>query len=189
VALPANVCEGPGGSLGGNVDCFQSEAELTIEGTDALAGFNRTITVPLDTEVHTGPRSPGDPVQAFDSRMFRLQGELFGDPDFCTLRIRAGDDLGLPSPGETVLTDKGNGSFAVDSFFDITYEIDFVGCPGSLLEGFGGTTTGTVRMETGNPQPSVGIAVPGITGGWLWLLGALLAGSSAWTIRRYAMRA
>ncbi len=188
VALPGGLCEAAGGSLGGSVDCFQSEAELTIEGTGVLAGFNRSITVQLDTEVHTGPRNPGDPVQAFDNRMFRLQGELFGDPDFCTLRVRAGDQNGLPSPGETVLTDNGDGSFAVDSFFDITYEIEYVGCPGSQLEGFAGTTTGTVRMETGNPQPA-SEEVPGITGGWLWLLGALLAGSSVWTIRRYAMRA
>jgi len=187
IALPGGVCEGPGGSLGGNVDCFQSSAELTIEGTGMLSGFSRGIIVPLDTEIHTGPRNPGDPVQSFPSRMFRLQGEIFGDPDFCTLRIRAGDQNGLPSPGLTVLTDKGNGSFAVDSFFDITYEIDYIGCPGSMLEGFGGTESGTVRMQTGDPQPPA--AVPGITGSWLWLLGGVLALSSAWFIRQYATTA
>jgi hypothetical protein len=181
------VCEGPGGSLGGNVDCFGSSASLTIEGTGSLAGFSRTISVPLDTEVHTGPRTPGDPVQAFDSQMYRLQGEIFGDPDFCLLRIRAGDQNGLPSPGETVLTDKGNGSFAVDSFFDITYEIDYQGCPGGALDGFSGTESGTVRMQTGDPQPQP--PVPGLTGSWLWLLGGLLALSSAWSFRRYATAA
>jgi hypothetical protein len=184
IALPAGFCEGPGGTLGGNVDCFQSSAVLTIEGTGALAGFSRSIQVPLDTEVHTGPRNPGDPVQAFDNTMYRLQGEIFGDPDFCTLRIRGGDQLGLPSPGETVLTDKGNGSFAVDSFFDITYEIDYQGCPGSMLEGFGGTESGTIRMQTGDPQPQP--PVPSITGNLLWLLGGLLAVSSFWTLRRYS---
>jgi hypothetical protein len=189
IALPGGVCEGPGGSLGGNVDCFQSEARLTIEGTGTLAGFNRTITVPLDTEVHTGPRNPGDSVQVFPNRMYRLQGEIFGDPDFCTLRIRAGDQLGLPSPGETVLTDKGNGTFAVDSFFDVSYEIDFLGCPGSMLEGFGGTASGTVRMQTGDPQTADETPVPGITGGWLLLFGGLLALSSAWAIRRFATTA
>lgn len=153
IALPGGTCEGPGGSLGGNVECFQSEGALTIEGTGSLTGFTRSITIPLDTEIHTGPRNPGDPLQQFPSRMFRLQGEIFGDPDFCTLRIRAGDQNGLPSPGNTKLTDKGNGSFAVDSFFDITYEIDYVGCPGSMLEGFGGTESGTVRMQTGDPVP------------------------------------
>ena len=37
----------------------------------------------------------------------RLQGELFGDPDFCTFRVTGGTDFGLPSPGHTTLTDLG----------------------------------------------------------------------------------
>jgi hypothetical protein len=186
VPIPG-TCEQAGGSLGGNIDCFQSTADLTIEGTGALAGFSRTISVPLDTEVHTGPRNPGDPVQDFPSTMFRLQGEIFGDPDFCVLNIRAGDQNGLPGPGHTTLTDKGNGTFAVDSFFDVSYEIDFVGCPGSILEGMGGTTFGTVRMQTGDPITAD--EIPGITGGWLWLFGGLLALTSIWGIRQYATTA
>jgi hypothetical protein len=182
IPLPGGVCEGPGGSLGGNVDCFQSEAALTLTGTGVLTGFYRTITVPLDTEVHTGPRNPGDPVQSFDSRMYRLQGEIFGDPDFCTLRLRAGDQLGLPSPGLTVLTDKNDGTFAVDSFFDIAYEIDFVGCPGSTIEGFGGTSSGNVRMQTGNPLEAD--PVPALTRpNWI-AMGALLLGVGAFAILR-----
>ena len=182
VAIPAGLCEFPGGSLGGDVECFQSEAEFTLTGTGALAGFNRSITVPLDTEVHTGPRTPGDPVQSFPNTMFRLQGQIFGDPDFCTLNITAGDQFGLPGPGQTVLTAKANGSWQVDSFFDVTYQIDFQGCPGSALEGFAGTTQGTLRMQTGDPQPA--ILLPGIQGYWLILFGLLLGGAGFWMIRQ-----
>jgi hypothetical protein len=37
----------------------------------------------------------------------------------------------------------------VDSFFDITYQIDFVGAPGSVLDGLSGVTLGSVGVITG----------------------------------------
>src|SRR5262249_31616857 len=49
------------------------------------------------------------------------------------------------------------GSWNVDSFFDITYRIDFVGHAGGPLGGMSGSTTGTIRMQAG--QPSV-LGVP-----------------------------
>ena len=184
VVMPAAKCEAPGGGLGGNIDCFESNLVLDIRGTGTLAGFQRSITVPGATEVHTGPRNPGDPVQSFPTDMFRLQGEIFGDPDFAELQIRAGTDNGLPSPGQTTLTRKGaDGSdFAVDSFFDITYRIDFQGADGGSLDGLSGSTTGTIRMETGDPQAQEEV-VPALQG--LWLLGAvLLLGSITLIARR-----
>ena len=146
--IPAGECEMPGGSLGGHGDCFESTLDLTVTGTGDLAGFNRHLWVPISCEVHTGPRNPGDPVQSFANDMYRMQGELFGDPDFCTFRVTGGTDYGLPGPGQTTLTRLPSGDFAVDSFFDITYQIEFAGCPGSQLEGMAGTTTATIRMET-----------------------------------------
>ena len=179
--LPPGECEGPGGGLGGNIDCFDSVAELDVSGTGALNGFQRTLFVPLNVEVHTGPRNPGSPVQSFDSDMVRLDGQLPpGDPDFDILRIRAGSDFGLPSPGHTTLTDQGNGTFNVDSFFDIVYEIDFQGAPGSALEGFSGTTQGQIRMETGNPAVPIPVLSPmGLIG-----FGLLLVCATAVVIRR-----
>ncbi|MHC4698826.1 MAG: DUF7901 domain-containing protein, partial [Planctomycetota bacterium] len=148
-ALPPGECEAPGGSLGGHFDCFDSTLDLTVSGTGLLLGFSRHLAVPVFAEVHTGPRNPGDPVQTFPNDMYRLMGELFGDPDFCTLRVMGGTDFGLPGPGQTTLTDLGGGLYNVDSFFDITYQIQFEGCPGSVLEGFAGTTTATITMATG----------------------------------------
>jgi hypothetical protein len=150
--LPPGECEMAGGSLGGHGHCFESTLDFNVRGTGSLEGFNRHLAVPVSCEVHTGPRNPGDPVQQFDTDMYRLQGELFGDPDFCALRIVGGTDFGLPSPGQTTLTKLPTGDFAVDSFFDITYQIEFEGCAGSPLDGYMGTTTATIRMDTGSGE-------------------------------------
>jgi hypothetical protein len=85
--------------------------------------------------------------------MFRLEGELLGDPDFTTFRIIGGTDSGLPSPGHTTLTRLPDSTFVVDSFFDITYQIEFQGAPGGALDGLSGTTQGTVRMQAGDGRP------------------------------------
>jgi len=150
LSLKAGQCETTGGTLGGNGHCFEAELDMDVTGTGDLAGFNRHLSVPVFCEVHTGPRNPGDPIQTFPTDMYRLKGELFGDPDFCAFRIIGGTDYGLPGPGQTTLTQLPTGDFAVDSFFDITYQIEFEGCPGSILADYSGTTTATIRMQTGN---------------------------------------
>ena len=59
----------------------------------------------------------------------------------------------MPSPGQTTLTRLGpaGSDFNVDSFFDITYQIEFEGCDGSMLADLAGTTQGTIRMQAGEP--------------------------------------
>ena len=112
-------------------------------------------------------RIPGSPVQSFLTELMGIQGQLPpGDPDFDLLRITAGSLFGWPSPGQTVLTQSGS-DWAVDSFFDITYRIDFVGHSGSPLGGMSGSTTGTARFTTQVPEASTAAAVAGL---------ALLAG-------------
>ncbi|MBU2692763.1 MAG: hypothetical protein KJ970_17740 [Candidatus Eisenbacteria bacterium] len=145
-----NVVNTPGGALGGEICTFNAEFSWAVSGTGALAGYTRLIYMPLEGEIHIGPRTLGDPLQAFPARIESLTGDLFGDPDFCTLGVRAGNSFGLPSPGYVTLTELPSGDFAVDSFFDITYEIDFEGCPGSPLDDYAGLTTGTVRRFTCN---------------------------------------
>ena len=146
-----NVLTFPGGTQGGEIEQFDAIFNAPMEGTGQLIGFNRNIFIQIDCETHSGPRNPGDPVQQFATDWYSMQGQIFGDPDFDQLYIYAGTDLGLPSPGETTLTELPSGDFAVDSFFDISYRIDFVGAPGGALDGLSGSTKGTVRMATPGP--------------------------------------
>ncbi len=149
-----NVSRYPGGSLGGEVEVFSSSLLMVLTGTGELEGFVRDIEVLVDCEVHTGPRTPGDPVQAFPNDMYSLEGAITGDPDFELLNFVAGTSFGMPGPGETTLTQLPSGDFAVDSFFDITYQIDFAGDPTSpWLAGMAGSTIGTIHMETGDAPP------------------------------------
>jgi hypothetical protein len=164
---PTATVEVAGGSLSGTQSVgIGSGFSWGMSGTGTLAGFNRNIFVPFSNsgasfpappgagyEVHAAPRTLSAPIQSFDTDMFRLFGQLPpGDPDFDLLRITAGTDFGLPSPGHTTLTQSG-GNWAVDSFFDITYRIDFVGAPGGSLAGRSGSTTNTVRLAI-TPEPA-----------------------------------
>lgn len=154
-----------GGTLGGRQWASEGVLNFPLLGTGTLDGFSRNIDVPVSFEIHSGPVTPFAAVQSFDTDLFRLFGQITGDPDFDLLRIVAGTDFGLPSPGHTTLTQLPGGNWAVDSFFDITYRIDFVGAPGGPLAGMSGSTTATVRFQAGIPAPSAAalLGVAGLT--------------------------
>lgn len=143
----------PGGMLGGTKWASDGTLHMPLIGHGALAGFNRNIPIPFSFEIHTAPTMNGAPFQSYDAHLFRAFGQIAGggDPDFDLLRIVAGTDFGLPSPGHTTLNQVGP-AWAIDSFFDVTYRIDFVGAPGGPLAGRSGSTTGTVRFRSA-PAP------------------------------------
>ena len=140
---PDTVITRTGTPAAGETYTFETELlQLTLSGSGAV------LNVPVSGSIMTDPRTPGDPVQSFDTDMHQLQGQLPpGDPDFDLLRVTAGAGFGLPSPGHTTLTEQPGGNWNVDSFFDITYRIDFVGAPGGALAGQSGSNVGTLRLE------------------------------------------
>jgi len=170
LTAPTATDEQAGGSLGGTQSLAAGSGfQWYMVGTGAMAGYSRDLLFPLagsigsfvsplsgnaSFEVHAAPRTPGTTPQSFDTTLFRLQGQLpVGDPDFDLLRITAGTDFGLPSPGHTKLTQLPGGNWAVDSFFDITYRIDFIGRDDGPFSGMSGSTTDTVRVQA-TPEPA-----------------------------------
>lgn len=144
----SSASEVPGGSLGGSTQNYNAVMPLDLTGVGSLAGFTRHIPLSVHVLTESAPRTPYSPIQSFDTNMLQLQGQLPpGDPDFDLLRVTAGTAFGMPSPGHTTLTQQPGGNWAVDSFFDITYRIDFVGHTGGPLGGRSGSTTGTFRVQ------------------------------------------
>lgn len=155
----SSVTEAPGGTLGGNLQQFDGTLQLSMTGTGLLSGFSRSISIdlsgPMANQTSTAPRTPGTSPQSFDLELFRLFGEIVGDPDFDLLRIVGGSDFGLTSfsMGSATLTDAGGGSWSVSSDLWVPYRIDYVGAPGSVLLGRSGSSPGT-ELFVLIPEPS-----------------------------------
>jgi hypothetical protein len=157
----SNIRRTPGGTLGGEIEEFDSMLFLDMQGTGELAGFSRSIEVPVACEVHTSSQAPGMQNQ-FTAEMMRLQGDFDGafvqDPDFTSLELMAGTDFGLSSPGLSDRRQQPSTDHSLASFFSLEFQISFEGAPGGPLSGMSGTTTDNLLMAADEEQVT-GIAV------------------------------
>lgn len=176
---PGATAELAGGSLGGTMSAANGNGfQWQMQGTGTLSTYSRNLFLPLaggvasfggapassGFEVHSASRINGNPVQSYNTNMFRLFGQITGDPDFDLLRVVAGTDFGLPGPGQTTLVQSGP-NWAVNSYYDLTYRIDFVGRAGGTFSGLSGSSTGFIRIVV--PEPASLTAL--VTGGLLSL--------------------
>ncbi|MCK6455699.1 MAG: DVUA0089 family protein [Phycisphaerae bacterium] len=145
----------PGGAFpGGDQQSFNGQVQIHLVGTGTLAGWQRTIIVPLSGTIDSAVRPYGVNTQSFPVDLFMLDGQITGDPDFDLLQIQAGTNWGMPSPGLTTLTRLPGGDWNVDSFFDVTYRIYYVGAPGGALAGQAGTQSRQTHVQMGQPPVS-----------------------------------
>jgi hypothetical protein len=139
-----NVVEGPGGGLGGTSQTWDAILMLHLVGSPPFV-YDRTFSIQVNCSSDAAPRLPFTPIQSFNMELVHLQGQLPpGDPDFDLLRITAGSGFGMPSPGHTTLV-QAAGGWSVDSFFDITYRIDYIGHPGGPFGGYSNSQTETLQ--------------------------------------------
>src|SRR5262245_631426 len=141
--------EAPGGPLGGEVTGADARVVFELKGTGVFAGYTRTIVLPAAMIFHTGPQVPAASVQSFAVDVFQCFAQMTLDPEFNLLRITAGTNFGLPSPGRAHLVRDETGDFLVDSFWDLRYRVDFVGNPGGIFAGMSGSTTSMHRQRAG----------------------------------------
>lgn len=147
------VVRNPGGVLGGEIERFQSVLEFNIVGQGPLEGWSRTLVVPARCETHTAPRNREADVQSFETDMQRIEGGIRNDPDFEYFEVVAGTANGFPSPGHTTFFRQSDGTWLLDSKFNVHYSIRFKGAKGGKFEGIEDTFEGTITMAAMEPQP------------------------------------
>ncbi len=163
--FPPGLCEMPGGSLGGTQACFNGEFVGYLVGTGSLAGYFEEWISGFEMLIELSDRTPGETDQHLNGLIIDFKLISSGPSAFTQLDILMGNSGPLPhSPGPVRLSELPGGDWHVDSFFDITYRIDFHGAPGGPLSGMSGSNVlpGAIRM--GVPVAEGACCYPGPPG-------------------------
>lgn len=156
-----NACKQvPGGSLGGDVETFDSDLAVEVKPANgsALAAEAVTVHIPVHSVAHTSKQDAGAPRQTLSTTMWSLQGRVENSGGWKYFAVVAGDENGLPSPGETTLTRLPNGRVAVESFFKIHYRVEYVGDENGPYAGLEGSGEGEAMMRLQAPGAAPGSA-------------------------------
>ena len=137
-----------GGPLGGQLEHFDSTLVIDITGTGDFADYKRTLALDAYTITATSELDPNAETQTIANEMVAIEAVLKDDVDFSYLRIVAGTANGLESRGETTITRVGDGTWEIDSFFDIQYQIEVEADPKGALAGFSSSGKGHVTMQS-----------------------------------------
>jgi len=153
-----SVTQTNGGALGGHAQSFSGKIDVQLTGVGAYAGYSRLITLPISGQSVSAPRGGSATPQSFEGDVVSIFGQILGDSDFSLFRFTAGSSFGMPSPGHTVFTRQGN-LWSADSYFDLTYQIEFNGAAGGPFAGIHSVTTSANRFQAGSLQ-QVGVGEP-----------------------------
>jgi hypothetical protein len=127
--------------------------DSTVEGSYDDGSGNGPQAVTLTGPVTTVVRGKGGATTgSWDTEILSMS--LSGDVGGVTIDIR--ESPGLPSPGETTVVDNGDGTYQIDSFFDVYTELSIGGGP------FQTQTNGASRMELEPIRPSVELHSPNL---------------------------
>jgi hypothetical protein len=142
----------PGSPLGGGLSVGNDLLTMEIFGEGAYAGYHRTVSVPVQTFINWGPEANHQVQQGRAADLYFLYGELAGDPDFSLLRISGGTGFGMPSLGHTTVEKQASGDYLLDSSYDLTYRVEWVGAPGGPLAGDSHTTQAVLKLQAGRER-------------------------------------
>ena len=132
-----------GGTLGGTLERGSSTLRVRVLCPEEVAVFE----IPANFEVHSGPHPEEIQEMSFETDMHAIEGRGTDVGGFSSLHLVGGTSNGYKSPGHTSLIPAGDGTFAIDSTFNIGYRIEFVGAKGGPLEGSEGVIESTILMK------------------------------------------
>lgn len=144
-----NCKQETGGSLGGDVETFDSDVAVTVTRADGTAAKAESLTVhiPVRSITHTSKQDLGAERQTLETAMWNLEGRIENQGGWKYFAVVAGEENGLPSPGETILTRLENGNVAVESFFKIRYRVEYIGAEDGPYAGLEGSGEGEAMMR------------------------------------------